>query len=31
MKIRDSPDYYEVEKKLKKIVMDKNSLERKYI
>lgn len=29
MKIRDSPDYYEVEKKVKeKVVRGKNSLER---
>ena len=32
MKIRDSPDYYEVEKKVKeKVVRGKKSLERKYI
>lgn len=32
MKIRDSADYYEVEKKVKeKVVRGKNSLERKYI
>lgn len=32
MKIRDSPDYYEVEKKVKeKVVRGKNSLERTCI